>query len=79
MQGHAAGEKKNVGHSYKTGNSVWGRGYTEKDLAAVAAACFGMRASSAAAWGVMDEHSSSGYRGGWRGVCHFGGQWGGLR
>lgn len=41
VQGHAAREKKNVGHSYKTGNSIWGRGYTEKDLAAVTAACFG--------------------------------------
>lgn len=51
MQGHAAGEKKNVGHGYKTGNSIWGRGYTEKDLAAVTAARFGMRASSAAARG----------------------------
>lgn len=55
--------KKNVGHSYKTGNSVGGRGYTEKDLAAVVAACFGMQASSAEASGVMDEQSSSGYRG----------------
>lgn len=35
LQGHAAGEKKNVGHSYKTGSSVWGCGYTEKDLAAM--------------------------------------------
>lgn len=63
MQGHAAGEKKNVGHSYKMGNSVWGHSYTEKDLAVIASVCLGMWASSIAAWGQMDEHSSSGYKG----------------
>lgn len=78
------GKKKCRSQLQDTGNSVWGRGYTEKDLAAVAAACSGMRASSAAAWGAMDEQSSSGCRGlrGCGGVCvccSFWGQQGGLR
>lgn len=40
--------KINVGHSYKMGSSVWGCSYTEKDLAAVVAACLGMWASGTA-------------------------------